>query len=465
MALAEQHLAPSALVHLYSTVLSGFAWSFVAVLARAICTRRFHSYVNEGGRGSRKLRFLSVLVMLGVSSLLGVRANAENTLDWSSEMRSRVSRHQLGSALKIVELRLSQNPTDLEAQGWHARILSWQGFWCQAELEYKQVLERAPNDVDILTGLSDVLVWEDTPAAALPLVEHALKLSPGSPDLLLRRGKILQILGRRSEAVDAYKDVLTRNPDNRDAKRGLLTLRADTRHELRVGDDVDLLSYATNAQSESISIASRWNQRWSTQFVTSAWQRFDESALKLSGSASLRISHQNSLSLSGAVADDHKVIPHSEFSFEYGHGFRISNGFLRGYEVSYQQGWLWYRDAHVLTLGATQLFYFPREWMWTLAVRGARTGFSSLPLQWTPSGFTKLQIPVIRAITAQSFFAVGTENFGEIDQIGQLSSRTLGGGLRYRFTVSQDITGYAAVQNRSMNQSQISFGLSYGIHF
>jgi hypothetical protein len=62
-------------------------------------------------------------------------------------------------------------------------------------------------------------------------------------------------------------------------------------------------------------------------------------------------------------------------------------------------------------------------------------------------------------------FAVGAENFAQVDQIGRLSARTYGGGVRYRFAESQDVTGFVAIQDREYGQRQTSMGLSYGIRF
>ena len=96
---------------------------------------------------------------------------------------------------------------------------------------------------------------------------------------------------------------------------------------------------------------------------------------------------------------------------------------------------------------------------------GARAGFLGTPVDWTPSGWTKLGFPLQRRVTANLFFALGSENFAQIDQIGHFSAHTVGGGLRYQFAARQDIKGYVARQDRTQGQIDTSFGLSYGIRF
>jgi len=64
-----------------------------------------------------------------------------------------------------------------------------------------------------------------------------------------------------------------------------------------------------------------------------------------------------------------------------------------------------------------------------------------------------------------SSFAVGTENFAQVDQVGEFSSQTYGGGLRLQLTARQDVTGFGAYQRRSQERTESSFGFTYAIHF
>ena len=134
-------------------------------------------------------------------------------------------------------------------------------------------------------------------------------------------------------------------------------------------------------------------------------------------------------------------------------------------ESSYQEHSLWYRGAQVVTLNTTQIIYLPKEWTWTLSVTGSRHEVSRPESDWVPSGSTKIGFPLVRTLSGNVLFAVGAENFAQVDQIGRLSARTYGGGVRYRFAESQDVTGFVARQDREYGQKQTSLGLSYGIRF
>jgi hypothetical protein len=105
----------------------------------------------------------------------------------------------------------------------------------------------------------------------------------------------------------------------------------------------------------------------------------------------------------------------------------------------------------------------------TLGATGARSAFSGTGAEWRPSGLGRLGFPLAHwsdaRLSGNIFFAAGTEDFAIVDQIGSFASQTYGGGLRFQITDKQDITGNAGDQKRTQNRTDLSFGLSYGIHF
>ena len=404
---------------------------------------------------------IAALLLLGFVHLL----TAQTTDDWQSQVRKDVANQSIDAALAIVDQRLAEAPEDLEAHGWRGRLLAWKGRWSEGEAEYKLVLDKVPNDIEILTGLSDVLLWQQKFTEALQTLDQARKISPSDPEILSRRARVLALLGRTPEARSEYQQTLLFDTQNTDARTGLDSLRENTKHELRVGEDVDVFNYTHAGQTQGVSLSSRWNQRWSTVFGVSTYQRFGQDAVKFLASTAFHFTARDWFTVGSAVANSQSVVPTNEAFFEYGHAFRNENRWFKGLESSYQQHWFWYQGAHVLTLNTSQIIYLPHEWTWSLNVTGARTGFVGTPVDWTPSGWTKLGFPLQHRVTGNVFFGVGSENFAQIDQIGRFSAHTFGGGLRYQFAARQDITGYVARQYRTQGQIDTSFGLSYGIRF
>jgi len=403
-----------------------------------------------------------VLVLLTCS----LRAETKDALvPWQEQIRNYVRAQQLDAALQVAESRLHEAPADLEAHGWRGRLLARKGRWHEAETEYRFVLQTQPDDTEVLCGLADVLLWQHKPQDALEVLDHARHVSPADMEILLRRARLLQELGRRREARAQFREILDAHPENLSAKNALSGMAEQTRHEIRIGQDVDTFNFTDAAQAQSLTFTSRWNPRWSTLLGSSFYQRFGQSAERVSASTAFRFKSSEWLGVGGAAAHDNGVIPKNEAFFEYGHGFRFRNEYVQALEASYQQKWLWYRGAHILTLTVSQLYYLPKDWTWTLSVTGARSGFSGGGIDWVPSGSTRLGFPLYRRLSGSLGFAAGSEDFAQVDQVGRFAARTFSGGLRYRFAGSQDISGYIASQDRSQSRTQNSFGLSYGFHF
>ncbi len=395
--------------------------------------------------------------------LLSLCLRAED--DWRQQVQTEVNQHRLPKALAIVDQRLTETPDDMEAHSWRGRLLAWTGQWLQAETEYQIVLEKFPDDVDVLAGLADVLLWQQKYSQALTVLEQARKTAPQSAEILLRRARVLSLLQRNSEAWTQFQTILALDPTNRAATNGLSDLSGASKYELRIGEEADFFTYTDNAQVETVALAAHWNKRWTTGFGASQYHLFGENAVRIWAEAAYRFRQNNWVRLLGGTANPQDVVPERDVLVEYGHGFRFSNLLFHGLETSCLEHSLWYRGAQVVSLNTTQILYLPREWTWTLSATGSRTQFANGGSDWVPSGSTKLGVPLLRKLSGSLLFAVGAENFAQVDQIGRLSARSYGGGVRYRFAESQDVTAGVAIQDRARGQKQISLGLSYGIRF
>ncbi|MBZ5654902.1 MAG: tetratricopeptide repeat protein [Acidobacteriia bacterium] len=407
----------------------------------------------------------AAFVFIGVAWLLLASTRILAEEDWQQQVRTAVDQHQIPAALAVVDHRLADAPDDMEARAWRGRLFGWTGRWHEAETEYYLVLDKFPNDEDVLVGLADVLLWQQKYSEALVVLETARNAAPQNSEILVRRARVLSLLQRTAEARAQFQTVLAHDPTNRAAINGLANLKGVPRYELRIGEEADFFNYTDNAQVETVTLAAHWNDKWTTGIGVSPYHLFGENAVKIWAGAAYRFHQNNWVRVLGAGANPQDVVPEREVLVEYGHGFRFSNPWFKGLESSYQEHSLWYRGAQVVALNATDIFYLPKEWTWTLSVTGARTQFPSGESDWVPSGSTKVGFPLYRKLSGNALFAVGAENFAQVDQIGRLSARTYGGGLRYRFAETQDVTGFVARQAREHGQNQTSLGLSYGIRF
>jgi tetratricopeptide (TPR) repeat protein len=392
------------------------------------------------------------------------------TLDWHAQVRKYAEAQDWPSAMRVVDQEIARAPQDTDVRAWRARVLAWSGRLAEAEREYLEILKVSRTDPDNWMGLAGVYLREGKVQQAQQAIDAAEELDPKRADLHAARARVLRAAGKRNDARLEFQKALNLDPTSTEAQAGLVSVRREPKHELRLGQDNDLLSYTSAYRDEWVSVASQWNSHWTASVAGDFYQRSGAEAGKFVGSITRRQPKWGALTVGGAVGHDNAVIPKSEAFFDLDHGWKAGEtNFVRAVEFMYAQHWYWYQSSRILALNGGAIVYLPQEWTFSLAATGARSVFSGSSAEWRPSGISKLGFPLARwgdrRLSGNIFFAAGTENFAVVDQIGRFASQTYGGGLKFQIASRQDVTGYAGYQRRTQNRTDTSFGLSYGIHF
>jgi len=349
-------------------------------------------------------------------------------------------------------------------------VLVWSGNLTRAEQEWNAVVKIAPRDPDNWMGMALLYRREGRLEDAERAINRALELDPQRADLLTERGRILRSEGELRDARTEFERALKLDAGSEEARAGLISLRGDFKNELRIGQDTDQFNFTGANNDEWISLVTRWTPHWTTSEAGSFYQRAGTGAGKFVGSVTRSQPHWGALTVGGAVGHDSGVIPRSEAFFDYDRGWRVSEERLfRGVEFDYGQHWYWYSTARIFTLTGTTTVYLPHECTWSLGLIGARSAFTDTRADWKPSVVSRSNFPLARwssrALSGNIFFAAGSEDFAQIDQIGSFASQTYGGGLRFQLTPRQDVSAYSFYQKRTHDRSQTSFGFNYGIRF
>ena len=423
---------------------------------------------SHAPRSSHCLLISSLLfgALLAASTVFG----QEQTVDWQAQVRKYSAAQDWDSAMRVVDREVARTPRDLDVRAIRARILTWSGNLTAAETEYLEILKTSSSDPDNWLGLANVYLRQGKSVEALYALDTAVTLDPRRADLRAARARALRVAGEQNEARLEFQRALNLDPGSAEARAGLMSFRSEPKQELRLGQDNDLFNFADANRGEWASLVSKWTPHWTTSVAGSFYQRGGAEAGKFVGSITRRQPRWGALTVGGATGHDNGVIPKSEAFFELDHGWKTGEtNFLRGTEIVYGQHWYWYRSSRILALTGTTILYLPREWTLSLGATGARSAFSGAGAEWRPSGITRVGFPLAawgaRRLSGSAFFAAGTEDFGQVDQIGAFASQTYGGGLRFQMTAWQDVTGYGSYQKRTQNKMDTAFGFSYGIHF
>lgn len=418
----------------------------------------------------RKICTLSCGLLIGTAMIISPAFGQAAPSPWQVEVRKYAESQDWDSAMRIVEAEVARFPQDMDVRSWRARVLTWSGRLDEAEQEYLRILAVVSNDPDNWMGLSALYSRQNRNQDALQAVDRAITLDPKRADFHLARARVLRALNESREAKAEFERALVLDPRNQEARRGLASFRSEPRHRLLLEANTDLFSFAGANQEQGAALLSRWSNHWETSLGGSFYHWAGVNAQKLNVSVTSKSQKWGSLALGGAIAHDGGVIPKNEAFFAYDRGWKLAHaGLLRGFETNYEQHWYWYSTARIIALNETTIAYFPHEWTWSLRLTGATSQFPGTGSEWRPAGLSKIGFPLKgfenRQFGGNIFFATGTENYSQVDQIGRFSSHTYGGGMHFQVTATQDVNGFAGYQQRNDGRSETSFGFTYGLRF
>ncbi len=131
----------------------------------------------------------------------------------------------------LVDLRgrLQKNPNDLGALVGIANLYFDAAKYTQAIAYYKRALAIDPANPDTRTDYAIALHGKGDDLTSIHELEAVLAKRPNFPEALFDEGVVANAIGRRSEAIDAFKRFLKVKPDDQragDARTALTNLGA-----------------------------------------------------------------------------------------------------------------------------------------------------------------------------------------------------------------------------------------------
>jgi phosphoglycerol transferase MdoB-like AlkP superfamily enzyme/tetratricopeptide (TPR) repeat protein len=120
-------------------------------------------------------------------------------------------------ARTICRKLLRNSPNYHDVRTLLGRTYAWEKRYDEARPVYQEVMRRAPNYADAISALMDVEIWSDNYTHALALADKALDMFPSNEDILLRKAKALNYVGRNGEALKALDRLRAVNASNAEA--------------------------------------------------------------------------------------------------------------------------------------------------------------------------------------------------------------------------------------------------------
>jgi tetratricopeptide (TPR) repeat protein len=120
-------------------------------------------------------------------------------------------------AIRDMAQKADAAPDDLDAWKHLAEVQYRVGqidpsYLAQAEASYRHLLEREPDNPDVLRGLGNIAFDQDRNSDAVGFYEKYLKLKPDDLDVQTDLGTMYLSAGKTEQAIQQYQSVLKENP-------------------------------------------------------------------------------------------------------------------------------------------------------------------------------------------------------------------------------------------------------------
>ena len=115
-------------------------------------------------------------------------------------------------ALKAYDRALELNPDNLTGYASRGAVYFFTGDYDRAEADFLHVLEKNPYQADAYTAYASTLAAKGDFQNALTVLNLALELKPGKPEIFFSRAGVYFMLDRLDEAVVDYTSVINLQP-------------------------------------------------------------------------------------------------------------------------------------------------------------------------------------------------------------------------------------------------------------
>lgn len=402
---------------------------------------------------------LAVLLAPGPVSGQSSPANRAEAVE---QALAQVKAKQYDSALAIFRRLAEENPQDIEARVWVARLESWKGDYALAEEHYREVLRDAPNNLEAELGLVDLLSWQQRYGEAMERLRGLQAQHPQNTEVLLRLGKISRWQRHRKEALAYYEEVLRVDPANAEARNRVDLIAAETNYRLEVGYYLEEFDFARNTNGFFTELLYTDNDRATLLGRFQYQNKFSENNTRFTLGGTYRFFARTWLHAEASLAPTGRVVANQDYTLE------VTQGFHPRFSAGGAYRFLNFRGANVHVLTALVNWDPHPKLHLFLRYVPSRTSFDFPPRSvWNQNGWVRLVWDAHRTFSPYLGFAVGSENFSgvSVERLGRFSARTYATGTEVRITPRHGFRLGYYYQKRSLGHHEQGVGASYFVRF
>jgi len=279
-------------------------------------------------------RLKSLLLSAGLVAALAAPSSLPAATDVARARELSTTGHR-DEAIRLLEDRLSQNPTDTDARTLLGTIFSWEGRYDEARTQLEMVLTDNPTHGDALPALINVELWSDHPDRAEFLAAQALGSRPDDVTLLTDHARALDAMGLKAEALRECERALAQDPQNKVAQDLKVKLtRVPALWQVGVSYTYDQFTQSVGDWHEGQLYVNRQMKFGSLIGRLNHAERFGLSDEQLVGEAYVRIRPGTYCWVAAGWSPEGQLYPN------YSLGFDIYQSLPKGFEFSVGYRWL-----------------------------------------------------------------------------------------------------------------------------
>ena len=350
---------------------------------------------------------------------------------------------QTVEALALFERIVADNPADVEARLWIARLQLRIGRTADAEAGFRSVLLNHPKDVDARIGFGMALTRRDAWSEALEVLHDAERDAGNNADLFAALARAYRRAGDDRRALEYYQRATALAPGDPELVQGYeATLRA---HGSSITVEGIAEGGVSDARSASLIASVRVLPRLEIEARARVQNRDGSSDTLAGGGGIWRINRSTNLAFRGAGGGDNTSLANGDVMAEVRH--------YRGpLEIGGIVRYLSFADVGVTAV--SPLLAWDIGERWRLATRytyswssfnstGESSGDHSVLLRETFRAWRRVDITAT--------YAYGIESFEDLtaDRIGNLGANTAAATLQFRLRSLTTVVTTFARQWRS----------------
>jgi tetratricopeptide (TPR) repeat protein len=329
-------------------------------------------------------------------------------------------------ALGLFEDIAGQNPGDIEARLWAARLKLRIGRTNEAEADFRSVIGEHPNDVDARIGLGATLTRQGQWAEAQMILQEVEREAPENADLLAALARAYRRGSDDRRALEYFARAKALAPNDPDLIEGYESALRSHGHQVQFEGFGEQGVGGVNTGSGELRVLLRTVPRLHVEGSARVQQRAGAPDVLGGGGVLWRTHGATTVGIRAIGGPGNTVLPTSDLSGDVVH-------YKSTFEVGGMVRRMTFADASVVA--ASPLLAWDPGGRWRLDTRYTLSGVSFMATGETSADHSVLvreTFRVWRRVAIQTSYAYGIESFEDLtaDRLSSLDATTLAAGIR-----------------------------------